>query len=372
MFRLLEELKLIDTIKISRRKNKNKNKNTEDETKGYFYIGKNLEYGIHIVKKINSVDELMDANINVIWKNIRIYNDKHNNYNLLYRNCGFIKGLDYILMIGLSPCDPYSYYDYGDFMGNLSYSSPMRRMNTRVEEKNTLNNKNISTNLLYKKFTDFESKYKTTIMDKNIIGIICGYFVDKYDIFMEIMHLKYNVSIKLVKYLITNYNIYCFQCHDSKKKYITQIDDTFCMTNEIGMPNLSLHDNIKNTEYCTCDDINTCEINQCKLKNPIIKKLREHKIYNRRQDSECPDEIKYGEKHGHNIYKCLMQCPETCNLNYIIRINLLLYIIYDVECRRSNFRVKQFNLDDMTFYKSKNIRNFKINLDGINYKISIN
>ena len=361
MFRILEELKIIKPIKISK-----KNRDREDITKPYYYIGKNLEYKLYIIKKINSIDELKDEMLNVVWKNIRIHNDIHNQIfsaiNMIINftaSENIIKNTEYLLF----PTMAYNSFIYSLF--NMENSPICRKMNTPIEKKNKSNNKNISVNLLYKALSK--------IIDRNVISMICEYHTDINDIFMEIMHLKYNVKKSLIKHIMNNYNIYQFQGKDeTRNKYITQIDDTFCITNEIGIPIDKTRD-MQNIEYCICDGVNICTEMRCGIKNSIIEVLRKNKMFGKK------DEMKYDKKH--NIYKCLMLCPNTCEYRKTIKTNLALYMRYicnmynygkNTQCKCVKFHLRQFNTSELGFYHNKTTRVIDVVYRGENNKILIN
>lgn len=335
----------------------------QDIKNNYYYVGCIDKYGLLIIKKLPShYNGKLNNVLSNLCEDISIWEDINTGYKKLYKICNALN----INVSGNEECILIDIYgkNYNLFLDifNLIYIKV-------VKYDKSAKSVSIETNILYNKFISIERELKSTIVDMNVVPVINKYLVSKLDVYIELMHLKYNIPHSIIHYSITNHNIYKMDT-----EYFTQINDTFCRTNEIGIP-IDYHQvmgNICVHKLGVCDEIN------CKYS------LNKELIRNSRNWSDTYVFNHSITEKNHNIIKCSSKCNDN---NCIIHKNVfcnLLRMCKDIcalkicksfmFCRCNCFCISIFDMNNLDFTKNANKKYTSIFVEVNNkkYQFDIN
>lgn len=344
----------ITKVKVSKNKkktNKNKkNKKKKNNIKNYYYIGVNEKYNLCIVKKINSL--LIDKITLHTWKLICIWNDIHNNYNLLtdiFLDMIINNNADYMLLNTKRNAFNDSSRD-----GFLTFKNVLQLMN--IPKIGIRQLKSIETKYLHKILLNFETK--SAIVDYNMINMIDDYLVSNIDIYLEIKQYTTDCPKQIMMHLYTNYNIYKICAVNFCEKYIAQIGIRFYECGESGFPKNRKYE--LDARYSVKDLLTDIE------KNIINKDVVD--VVN---VVDVVDEI-------HDYKNCLPHCPANCRLKKIIRENLInisthyvntqTYYNKNKKNKKNTISIHKFDIRDMKFHYEFSYDIVKSTYDGNYYE----
>lgn len=300
----------------------------------YYYIGENKKYGLLIIRKIQCINKLSNLILST-WEKIYIWEDTCSLYEKLRKLSTIILNLNKSV-------------DSAEFilinMRNEENNFLIRNMLKFLQMKPITNIESMETDAIYKRLLQLESESKTTIADMNIIPIINQYITGNMDIYMEIMRIKYGASLEYMKYIISHHNIYKIE----PDFYFIDIDNSFCASNEIGVPPDYSHKDfcIHNEEDTDIEERKLCE------NIPIERILQMHAM----KDSYSKN---YSKK-GHDLFKCLTTCNlDECKIFNSISTNLtamcnFIYRVNKIVCEENNpiFHIRHFNTKTFDFNNS--------------------
>lgn len=331
----------------------------------YFCVAQNFKYDLLIIKNIGSTHQKflhnLDINMLSAWEILYIWEDTYKKYHNLFEICSSLgmnisKNFDYILVSGQQKPSSIEDIDRKNDIDQLKQIMQLININ-KINIKDELCPLNV-------KFKQLEKR--TRQVEYNLIPIIYKYMINDAYFHIYMMCLKYNnIPKDMIEYMTTHFNIYKI-----KNRYFTQVRDTFCETNEIGLPFETF--NMINTSPKTANrfcfqndgDYRCGNNSDCAHVISIYKVLLNNEDKDIYRINNSLPKYKCGNGY-HNYHKCIRYCPSICQIKKRILNNLLIICqkVYATYIERNVYSV-----ENVSFYENKS---HKHSLKITNDKITI-